>query len=75
MARCTSGALVGAACLFLQAGELHAFMVHADRPPMHVQVFARVPVKCETQPWLQAHIIALHLGNMRRGAAPRGAWP
>lgn len=68
-----AGALVGAACLFLQAGELHAFMVHADRPPMHVQVFARVPDKRETQPWLQAYIIALHLGNMRVVAQRREA--
>lgn len=56
-------ALVGPGSFFLQAGELAAFVANRADPPMHIQVFARVACQGEAQAWLQAHIVALHLGN------------
>ncbi|MND84009.1 hypothetical protein D3C80_758880 [compost metagenome] len=55
--------MLGTRSLFLQAGELGAFVVHAGYPPMHVQVFARVLDQGEAQPRLQAYIVAFHLGH------------
>ncbi|MNO88302.1 hypothetical protein D3C76_797440 [compost metagenome] len=58
-----TGTLLGTGGFFLQAGELGALVVHADRAPMHVEVFTRVFDKREAQPRLQAYIVTLHLGK------------
>lgn len=58
-----AGALLRVGGLFLQAGELGAFVMHADRAPVHVEVFTRVLDEGEAQPRLQAHIVAFHFGN------------
>ncbi|MCY1409612.1 hypothetical protein D9M71_249660 [compost metagenome] len=59
--------------LFLQAGELGAFVGNLGYPPVGIEVVPRVVDQVEAQAWLQAHVVALHFGDagvMAQGGEP-----